>query len=70
MDSVALTSLCLQLKPRYGAICFNPFPYVCAVIAFVDAQDYHVTQDEITTYVDKYKSKYSVPSVVKEVKKR
>ena len=46
------------------------FPYVCAVIAFVDAQDYHVTQDEITTYVDKYKSKYNVPSVVKDVKKR
>ena len=46
------------------------FPYVCAVIAFVDADDYHVTQDEITTYVDKYKSKYNVPSVVKVVKKR
>ena len=46
------------------------FPYVCAVIAFVDAQDYHVTEDEITTYVDKYKSKYNVPSVVKDVKKR
>ena len=46
------------------------FPYVCAVIAFVDADDYHVTQDEITTYVDKYKSKYNVPSVVKDVKKR
>ena len=46
------------------------FPYVCAVIAFVDSDDYHVTQDEITTYVDKYKSKYNVPSVVKDVKKR
>ena len=46
------------------------FPYVCAVIAFVDAQDYHVTQNDITTYVDKYKSKYNVPSVVKQVKKR
>ena len=46
------------------------FPYVCAVIAFVDAQDYHVTEDEITTYVDKYKSKYNVPSIVKDVKKR
>ena len=46
------------------------FPYVCAVIAFVDAQDYHVTQDEITAYVDKYKSKYNVTSVVKDVKKR
>jgi hypothetical protein len=46
------------------------FPYVCAVIAFVDADDYHVTQDEIMTYVDKYKSKYNVPSVVKDVKKR
>ena len=46
------------------------FPYVCAVIAFVDAKDYHVTQNDITTYVDKYKSKYNVPSVVKDVKKR
>ena len=46
------------------------FPYVCAVIAFVDAKDYHVTQNDITTYVDKYKSKYNVPSVVMNVKKR
>ena len=46
------------------------FPYVCAVIAFVDAQDYHVTKDEITTYVDKYKSKYNIQSVVKDVRKR
>jgi len=42
------------------------FPYVCAVIA--DTQN--VDEGEIKTYVDRYKSKYNIPSVVKEVKKR
>ena len=46
------------------------FPHVCAVIAFVDADDYHVTQGEIATFVDKYKSQFNIPSVVKDVKKR
>ena len=42
------------------------FPYVCAVIA--DTQN--VDEGEIKTYVDRYKSKYNIPSVVKVVKKR
>ena len=42
------------------------FPYVCAVIA--DTQN--VDEGEIKTYVDRYKSKYNVPSVVKVVTKR
>ena len=42
------------------------FPYVCAVIA--DTQN--VDEDEIKTYVDRYKSKYNIPSVVKVVRKR
>ena len=42
------------------------FPYVCAVIA--DTQN--VDEGEIKTYVDRYKSKYNVPSVVKVVRKR
>ncbi len=42
------------------------FPFVCAVIA--DTQN--VDEGEIKTYVDRYKSKYNVPSVVKVVTKR
>ena len=42
------------------------FPYVCAVIA--DTQN--VDEGEIKTYVDRYKSKYNIPSVVKVVAKR
>ena len=42
------------------------FPYVCAVIA--DTQN--VDEGEIKTYVDRYKSKYNIPSVVKVVRKR
>ena len=42
------------------------FPYVCAVIA--DTQN--VDEGEIKTYVDRYKSKYNIPSVVKVVTKR
>ena len=42
------------------------FSYVCAVIA--DTQN--VDAGDIKTYVDRYKSKYDVPSVVKEVRKR
>ena len=41
----------------------DDFPYVCAVIA----DKHEVDEKHFKTYVEKYKSKYNVPSIVKDV---